>query len=81
VTLYRCKDTNCSLCDYDESSNGSNLCTECISGYDLQSDKSCLKTPDKGVLETANAVLGGSVATIALSALKGPDMFASFNFL
>jgi len=32
-------------------------------------------------MTTASAVLGGSVATIALSALKGPDMFASFNFL
>lgn len=61
--LYRCADQNCSTCDYQSSATtGSTLCTQCISGYQLNDDKTCTlivetedsnedsEEPDEGVM-------------------------------
>jgi len=79
IILYKCEDPNCEECDFDSSSMRA-LCSKCEGKWRLNPEQTC-ESVDPAVASASNAILGASVSTIALSALKGPDMFASFNFI
>ena len=77
--MYKCDDPNCEECDFDNSTK-TTACTKCTGDWRLNPEHEC-ETTDPQAAAASESILRGSVASIALSALKGPDMFASFNFI